>query len=589
MYKYFVVALLSVALFSGYASALEQTGTGQPVGGLYDINTHAGDEIILDFNGISVPEGCVDDFFFEEVGYTSPNTGTFQNKLGLTTPNIINNQVKVFLSVPTQANIGDTYDLAFRFDRHGCTDSNNDDQNLLLGIANLTVVENQQTQNNGIMFVSLDPIPDGERVYSDDDDFSFTVDITSTRYELELDGCNADTLNIPFFDNRSTTCQGCDVTFEADKPDKTSKTDYAVLGLYSNCYDYSFDGEGSSSSSGDCTGISIQPIGTATRGQSLLITTKDQNGNAIAANLILTDSNPETTDQTLITNQPWPGIGSVLIDEAAIEPITILARNEELDCEGQRIITTLQGQLISPDEEEGTNQLIINGLPEEAHIGNLINGTVVDSEGNLVTDKNEIVKIKNPSGSSLKTNTDQNGMFKFYGGELGNYIVKASFSGFKDSDNITVNVRHPRKEITPLVTVNNKQPIDNVLYTGQTVDIGLYEDCVPGQTSCSRISDTVTGTVTNGGSKSKVTFNNGWTSYTLTEEGQLSIVIDQSDNYKQASKTYRVMAGFNPAVFLIPGIFVVVVIVLGVIVKTKGRKGGEDVGQGGFDLPGPEE
>lgn len=560
MYKYLALVGLFLVLFSGQANAIDVEGA-----------EGEWKTVSFDYN---VPDSCIESFYINDANFFDTTSTRYRDS---------QETVDVIIQIP-DIGLGD-----YNFDVFVSGNCTGVGYPTTLGEIDVTII-NAPAGGGEVMFVSLDPIPDGNTMYSDNKPFSFTVDITSTRYELDLDGCNADTLNIPFFKNRSTTCQGCQITFEAEKPDKTASTDYAILNAYSDCYEYSLDSETTKTNSGECTEISIQPIGTATRGQSLLITTKDQNGKAISANLILTDSTPETTDQTLITNQPWPGIGSVLVDKAAIEPITILARNEELDCEGQRIITTLQGQLITPEEDKNTNQLVINGLPSESHIGTLINGTVVDGEGNLITNKNEIVKIKNPSGSSLKTNTDQSGMFKFYGGELGDYIIHASYSGYTSSDNITVNVRNPRKDLTPLVTINNKQPVDNLLYTDQTIDVGLYENCDSSNNACTRIDETMTGTITNGASASKVTFTNGWTSYTPTNEGQLTITIDKSNNYLEATKNYRVLAGFD-MMFVGSIVFFIIaaVVVLALVLKIKGRGGGENIGQEGFDLPGPGE
>lgn len=321
----------------------------------------------------------------------------------------------------------------------------------------------------------------------------------------------------------------------------------------------------------ECGTLQISLIGVATRGKMAIIRVSDGNGDAIIATVSVTD--PMGNAEILITNSPTKGFGSFKIPEDADVPIVLIAFAENCNS-GTYTVNELKGEKLSPeDEDEILPILRIDGLPEESMHNVAFNGTVIDSDGNLIASEISVI-VTTPSGSVVKAQTNTVGVFKVWGANIGNYVVRAELDGYEDSPDYAVNVRNPRVPMYILAFRNGHHVTDGVVYTDEVVSFGLYSNN-------QRVNDTVSGTVEVNGKGDSVEFTNGVLSYRVPEEGVIRVMTSQSYNYLEADvlDLESVSSGFGWLwIVIVVVALVVVIILILVLLKRRGGTTGPDMG-----------
>ena len=390
--------------------------------------------------------------------------------------------------------------------------------------------------------------------------------------------CNENAVPINYGGNHTFKCasDSCDVKVNPSfKFTDSGGTNFVKMKIYTNCYTHSISTN--TTSIGGCNEIKIQPTGTATRGQNLLISTRTNLGKPVKSNVLITDSSPHTEDTALVTNIPWDGLGKIYIDEASIPPLTILARSEELDCEGTYVITDLGGQLISPEEQQTSTEnmktLVIAGIPEEVIINTIIEATLTAGDDTL-TDLNSGVLIEDPNQEKLKTGTNLNGKFSFTAGKIGTYNIKAIVNGYKNSTVYSMKVREPRKQITIGLFSDGRRifPTEDVI-VGQEIDIVVYEgDCSSFDGTCSLINESVVGSVVAGGVQYSIPIDGGMGEFVINSTGVHSISVPESYSYMKKETSANAVEGYDWTMVIFVIVLVVVVIIIFIIIVK--RKGG---------------
>lgn len=422
--------------------------------------------------------------------------------------------------------------------------------------------------------------------------FSISVsEIGAESAIINMVNCNEVSRNIAYEDNATFTCGSCTVVVKPDYRFLDSVgTEHIKLRLYSDCFNYlmTLSGEGIDTPS-DCE-IDIQIIGNAIRGQALTILTKNkETGKSIRANVIMTDSSIYTEDQLFVTSQPWEGVGKASFDVASEAPVTILARNEELDCEGQYIINTLSGELILPnatngDEPEDLPVLEIKDMVEEVYEDTCFTGKVYADDSIVTNDdvSGDVVRIKKPEADeyTLKTKINDSDVFSVcVGSKMGKWTLKASFEGYEDSDEYIVTVREPREKVIVLAKLN---------YGTYYMPPEQIPPIVPGTALLIILSDEDNFTVEENieievefaGEKTTMGLTGGFGMYTPPKDklGEIIFRIPQSDKYEAWSSGPVMVvegAGFDWVwEYLMYGGVAFVIIVLVIFGIRRKRKGG---------------
>ena len=383
---------------------------------------------------------------------------------------------------------------------------------------------------------------------------------------FNTNNCQESDFSVDYGEEKTIICGSsdeCNIKFTPEYMfTDTSGNNYVKISLKTNCYTYSvsIQGESGEVTTSGCGTISISVIGQATRGKTMLVHTTTEGGKDIVAKVVMTDAEGNT--QAFQTNNPFEGYGQILIPQDADVPLILLASKE--GCEtGKLQINELKGQLIKEEEqEESAKKLVINNLPSEALVNSIVSGTLLDNDGNLITDKERVIYITDPDNAKLKTNTDSSGNFKFYAGKLGKYIITASLSGYQDSENYTVTVRKPRKNVTLLAFKNGE--MITTASVGDIIDFGIYYEN-------KKVDTDVTGKVRINGKETDIRFTNGAATYKVEDSGILRVSIPQTSEYNSEEMTIKIEESFNFNMVIYAFIIIVLIVA---IIYVLSRKGG---------------
>ena len=314
----------------------------------------------------------------------------------------------------------------------------------------------------------------------------------------------------------------------------------------------------------DCT-VKISVIGKAFYGKNMLIHTVDENGKDLVSKVVLSDivGNSDICE----TNQPFDGFCQIFIPETTEPPLTLLANKEGCQT-GQYIINEIKGQKIieESEEETPTKTLVIQDLPTEDKPNIIISGTVLDSNGNLITDSTTQIKIIDPSNANLETSVASDGTFKFYSGLIGEYSIEALLDGYNPSPKQTVNIRIPRKDIAIVPFLNgNRVTASNQLYPGTILEIGIFNDN-------QKVNLDVTSTISYNGNQQDLIFIDGETSINLASVGNYIITIPETEQYLSTELRIEALQGFDMNALIIPIVVIIIIVIIVTIVIKKRNK-----------------